>query len=63
LELQLTISLSELLPEGFLIKQVPRPGARGYGVVAVIDNLNINVQVLTSTHDSDYSTFEHIGSR
>lgn len=35
-------------------------GGRGYGGVALIYKSNINVQVLTSTNDSDYATFEHL---
>ena len=54
------VCLNELLPEGYQIKHAPRPGGRGYGGVAVIYKSNINVQVLTSTHDSEYSTFEHM---
>jgi hypothetical protein len=54
------ICLSELLPEGYHIKHAPRPGGKGYGGVAVIYRSSIDVQVLTSTHDSDYSTFEHL---
>ncbi|XP_060553020.1 uncharacterized protein LOC132714233 [Ruditapes philippinarum] len=51
---------SELVPNGYKMKQVPRPAKMRGGGVAIIYKSNINFKVLTSSTDGNFSTFEHI---
>lgn len=52
--------LGELLPDGYKIKHVPRPGVGRGGGVALIYRSMMNVKIVSSTSDKIFSTFEHI---
>ena len=51
---------SELLPNGYKMKQVPRPGKMRGGGVAIIYKSNIDFKLISSSNDATFSTFEHI---
>lgn len=51
---------SELVPNGYRIQQVPRPGKTRGGGVAIIYKANIDFKMLTSSSDGHFSTFEYI---
>ena len=50
--------IAELVPSGYKIKHVPRCG-RGGGV-AVVYKTSLDIQILTSTNDKVFTTFEHM---
>ena len=50
--------IAELVPSGYKIKHVPRCG-RGGGI-AVVYKTSLNIQLLTSTKDKVFTTFEHM---
>jgi len=51
---------TELLSEGYQMKHVPRPSGRRGGGVALIHKTSIEIKVLTSTKDKQFTTFEHM---
>ena len=51
---------SEIVPIGYRIQQVPRPGKTRGGGVAIIYKANIDFKMLTSSSDGHFSTFEYI---
>jgi hypothetical protein len=50
---------SELVPNGYRIQQVPRPGKTRGGGVAISYKANIDFKMLTSSSDGHFSTFEY----
>lgn len=51
---------SELVPNGYRMKQVPRPGKTRGGGVAIIYKNSIDFKLISSSSDSQFTTFEHI---
>ncbi len=51
---------SELVPNGYRMKQVPRPGTARGGGVAIIYKANLDFNMLSSSSDGNFSTFEHM---
>ena len=50
---------TELLSEGYQIKHVPRPSGRRGGGFALIHKTSIEIKVLTTTKDKQFTTFGH----
>ena len=53
---------SELVPNGYKMKQIPRPGKMRGGGVAILYKSNIDFKLQSSSSDGNFSTFEHIDS-
>ena len=51
--------LGELVPKGYLIKHELRPKRR-WGGIALIYKASITSSMVSSTHDYEFSQFEHI---
>ena len=51
--------INELVPCGYKIKHVPRLGTRRGGGVAIIYTSSVEVRIVSSTNDKDFSTFEY----
>lgn len=52
--------LGELIPDGYKINHVPRPGNRRGGGIALIYKSNIDIRTVASTRDNDYSSMEYL---
>ena len=52
--------ISELLPSGYQFKHVPRSGGRRCGGVALISRASIDLRIVASSHDNDFSSFEYM---
>ena len=52
--------ISELLPSGYHFKHVPRSGDRRGGGVALIFRASIDLRIVASSHDNDFSSFEYM---
>ena len=52
--------ISELLPNGYKIKHAPRPSCKRGGGVGIIYKTTMDLRVVASSRDNNYSTFEYI---
>lgn len=52
--------VGELVPSGYTMKHVPRPGSRHGGGVAVLYKESISFKLLGSSKNTEYTHFEHM---
>ena len=52
--------ISELLPSGYQFKHVPRSSGRRGGGIALVFKASMNLRIVASSHDNDFSSFEYM---
>ena len=52
--------IGELVPSGYTMKHVPRPGSRNVGSVALLYKSAISFRLHGSSTAADYTNFEHM---
>ena len=51
---------SDLLPSGYQFKHLPRSWGRRFGDVALIFKASIDLRIVASSHENDFSSFEYM---